>query len=930
MNKSMLIGLALVWMTGWPGSIGLADDPTARLSGAIKPWLDCLVGRTGSYVIEGKAFPVIDAARQEIAFRIVRYDEQAFDFDAIHAEYSVRIRRRSDAIAFAVPKHKVVFMGRGASNANDHLAPEGALGRLIGPGSSLAFYANLLSTASAEDVANTLLGLTKLSDAAQAHTWTEGATRITFVDGSRRVLGTIKGTELDLKLDEAPQKIPDVADWPGMAVKSLPRDEMEQQLARGIRRTCEVLAPSRLLMNPTAAGKKIDNGELRWIDGQRVVLLHGTPEQIGWAHGQLLKQESMRCIDSVLNAFGTVQTVVNGRWFREDLENAYARLAPHIPEQHKQETRALAKSLGLDPRLVETVNVFPELFHCSGFALFGKATKDGKLYHGRVLDYMTAIGLQDSATTFIVAVDDRIPFANVGYAGFIGSVSGMNAQQISLGEMGGRGEGKWDGAPMATLMRRGLEECSTLAEVKKLWQESPRTCEYYYVFADGKDRRAVGVAATPELLEFIDPGQSDPRLGDGIADAVVLSAGTRLEELRRRVKQKYGEHDVATSQWLMCRPVAMESNLHNVLFVPEDGLLYVANADHKHPAADRPYARLDLNELLRSMKAHATGDKIGVDASFEAFDTLSPVEEARDDSRKCLEGLTWQPGKFDISFEKPQADRGDWLVRFPSARPSGDPLNDVAAMEWYQAKNDQGQVVHAPAAVIVHESGSGMTVGRMIAKGLRQKGLHTFMIQLPYYGVRRDPENKPNGEKIFAAMHQSIADVRRARDAVAAVPHVDATRISLQGTSLGGFVTATTAGLDHGFHRVIIFLAGGDLYDVLMQGKQDAANMRRDFEEHGVGACDVKKLLWTIEPLRLAHRMDPDRTWMFSGKFDDVVPLKNANLLADAANIKDSHHLKLTATHYSGIIFLPMVLNQMYDIMLQPATVNNSQSGTFR
>ncbi len=131
-------------------------------------------------------------------------------------------------------------------------------------------------------------------------------------------------------------------------------------------------------------------------------------------------------------------------------------------------------------------------------------------------------------------------------------------------------------------------------------------------------------------------------------------------------------------------------------------------------------------------------------------------------------------------------------------------------MEWYQAKDESGAVLNAPAAVIVHESGSGMTVGRLIAQGLRQRGLHTFMIQLPYYGVRRAGE-KPTGERVFAAMRQAIADVRRAKDAVAAIPLVDSTRISLQGTSLGGFVTATTAGLDQGYHRVVIFLAGGDL-----------------------------------------------------------------------------------------------------------------------
>ena len=316
-----------------------------------------------------------------------------------------------------------------------------------------------------------------------------------------------------------------------------------------------------------------------------------------------LRPRALRCIDSVLYSFGTVETIRSGRWFRHKLDDAYARLAPHIPERHKRETRALAKSLGINPKLAETLNVFPELFHCSGFAVFGSATKDGKLYHGRVLDYMTTIGLQDAATTFIVAPEGMISFANVGYAGFIGSVSGMNAESISLGEMGGRGEGQWDGVPMATLMRRALEECESLDGVKELWKNSPRTCEYYYVFADGKTNQAVGVAATPESIQFVAPGQGHELLGDGIPDAVVLSAGSRLETLRQRVTARHGEIDAEVGQWLMSRPVAMQSNLHNVLFVPEDGILYVANADHKHPAAERPYARLDLIELLKEMPA---------------------------------------------------------------------------------------------------------------------------------------------------------------------------------------------------------------------------------------------------------------------------------------------------------------------------------------
>jgi hypothetical protein len=406
-----------------------------------------------------------------------------------------------------------------------------------------------------------------------------------------------------LRIDTAPDAPPPVDDWPDMQVEELDRHELERTLSRGARRILEIAAPSTVLTKPSQTPRVAANGELRWIEGQRVALLRGTPEEVGRAHGELLRDESMACIDSVLHTFGTVQTIRTGKWFRHELLAAYARLKPYIPQRHLVETRALAQALGEDEATVEAANVFPEMFHCSGFALFGQATRDGTLYHGRVLDYMTEIGLQDAATTFVVQLEDQIPFANVGYAGFIGSVSGMNAQGVSLGEMGGRGEGAWDGVPMATLMRRALEECSTLDEVMQLWQSSPRTCEYYYVFADGKTNRAVGVAAVPESIEFILPGQSHPRLGEGIADTVLLSAGDRLQTLRERVQARHGEFDAANAIWLMSRPVAMKSNLHNVLFVPRDGVLYVANADHQRPAAECPYVRLDLKALLTELNA---------------------------------------------------------------------------------------------------------------------------------------------------------------------------------------------------------------------------------------------------------------------------------------------------------------------------------------
>jgi len=244
-------------------------------------------------------------------------------------------------------------------------------------------------------------------------------------------------------------------------------------------------------------------------------------------------------------------------------------------------------------------NFFPELFHCSGFSIFGKATVGGRMYHGRVLDYMRGIGLEQNAVVMVYRPDGgRNAWVNVGYAGFVGSVTAMNEKGISIGEMGGRGYGNWDGKPMAQLVREVMEKANTLDEAVAIMRTGPRTCEYYYVISDGKTKDAVGVAATPDTFEVIKPGQSHPRLPHGVPDAVLLSAGDRYEELARRVQAGYGKFDAEKSIALMSRPVCMTSNIQSVLFAPDTLEFWVANADSKNVASHTRFTHYSLKDLL--------------------------------------------------------------------------------------------------------------------------------------------------------------------------------------------------------------------------------------------------------------------------------------------------------------------------------------------
>jgi isopenicillin-N N-acyltransferase-like protein len=344
-------------------------------------------------------------------------------------------------------------------------------------------------------------------------------------------------------------------------------------------------------------------GFLEEIDGYRVLHLKGNGYEMGYQHGVLMKEHIRANMDYLFNVKAKEKRLdflgveIDPKQIISIIVTIQRR---YLPERFLDELRGLAD--GSECSLEDTLvaNFIPELFHCSGFAVMNSATKDGTLYHGRVLDYSIDWQLQDHAVLIVAEPEGRIPFVNVTYGGFIGSVTGMNAEHVSVGEMGGGGRGHWTGTPMAFLVRRVLEEARTLDEAVAVFRDSRRTCEYYYVVADGDDNSAVGLAAHWNTFEVVRPGEAHPRLPDPTADTVLLSAGDRYKELARRVRSQAGSLDAASALHLMDCPVAMKSNLHNVLFEPRSTKLWVANASPDgQPAATQKYFAFQLSELLK-------------------------------------------------------------------------------------------------------------------------------------------------------------------------------------------------------------------------------------------------------------------------------------------------------------------------------------------
>jgi hypothetical protein len=360
---------------------------------------------------------------------------------------------------------------------------------------------------------------------------------------------------------------------------------------------------------PAARGEtrtiaRCGSGFLEEVDGYRILHIKGEPYEMGYQQGALLRDDIRECVRFLFEVKAKeIKLEVGGVKLLDPkrvIGGIVSQQRKHVPQRFFDEMRGIADAAGLDVQDIIIANFIPELFHCSGFALSGSATRDGTLYHGRILDYGCDWRLQEHAVLTVAEPRNKIPFVNITYAGFVGSVTGMNAERISIGEMGGRGMGHWDGVPMAFLVRMVLEEADALDRGIAIFSDNPRTCEYYFVLADGQTGKAVGLEGSWDTFGVVGMGEAHPRLPHALKDAVLLSAGDRYEELVRRVTKGLGTFDASSARKLMDRPVAMKSNLHSVLFETTTTRFWVANAsiDGK-PAAEQPYHAFQLSDLLK-------------------------------------------------------------------------------------------------------------------------------------------------------------------------------------------------------------------------------------------------------------------------------------------------------------------------------------------
>jgi hypothetical protein len=258
------------------------------------------------------------------------------------------------------------------------------------------------------------------------------------------------------------------------------------------------------------AGKHAKGGELKFINQIPVLLVSGTPEEMGEAVGCLALQPGSRILDYPHDLLELRKGAFLWGMFTRTGKGMFKA----FPADLRKELQAIAKGARVNLDLLIAGNTFFDIgkvFACSALMIEKEKSATGGPLLGRNLDYPSLGYVHQYSLVTVYRPKGKLAFASVGFPGLAGVLSGMNEAGLALGVLevfdSRTGEPGFDarGVPYALCLRRVLEEARTIDEAKKILEGLRRTTSINVAIAD---RRGVAV------LE-ITPGKVVKRVGKG-------------------------------------------------------------------------------------------------------------------------------------------------------------------------------------------------------------------------------------------------------------------------------------------------------------------------------------------------------------------------------------------------------------------------------
>jgi hypothetical protein len=353
--------------------------------------------------------------------------------------------------------------------------------------------------------------------------------------------------------------------------------------------------------NPGGTGHRflITNG----IAKVPVVVVRGTPYQMGWHLGRLMQDEIQHLVPASVAGFKKELGVTD-----ETLDQAWATMAGYTDLRVQQQIAGLAEGSGQPVRLLQHIHCLPLLmpYSCSSIAAWGDATEDGHLYQTRNLDWSLEAGAHEFPVIVVYLPNEGHAHFTPSFAGFVGANCGMNDAGIVLSEIGDAPAKEMPynlHAPHFTSwFRTILYDGGSLTDTLSVFGKVPPTKRYHFVFGDGRsEKKAVKISSAtggslprPEISVWHDADASDELAPSTLSCVVYHDEGrVAFPTLKSQRGTLNGEKLIALANKIPIKG----GNVMNAVFDATGLRIWVSYAGGDKEAYQRPYVYLDLTKM---------------------------------------------------------------------------------------------------------------------------------------------------------------------------------------------------------------------------------------------------------------------------------------------------------------------------------------------
>nr|CAG4718850.1 unnamed protein product [Naegleria fowleri] len=279
-----------------------------------------------------------------------------------------------------------------------------------------------------------------------------------------------------------------------------------------------------VFISSTTNGKRYlaGNGD----DSIHLVHLYGSAYEMGRAYGQLMKNELNQLLpafekyldDFIVNA--TILDKLPREWaeyivkfgLEAALDLNYEFTKSYVPQRFIDEMQGLADGSGTPFMHFVRMNYIPEIIQagCSMFGAWGSATAqgmNGSLLQIRALDWDVNSPVR-SCKSFIVyhpSEANSHAFANIGYCGLIGSITGYSNSSIGISEKVWLEHPEYNsriGKPWTFALRDTLQFAFDLDSALTELVNTARTCSIHVGVGDSKTGQFRGVEYSAKKLNI--------------------------------------------------------------------------------------------------------------------------------------------------------------------------------------------------------------------------------------------------------------------------------------------------------------------------------------------------------------------------------------------------------------------------------------------